>query len=159
MLLPLFVAEHSRETNMARRQWVDIQIKADPPGPVLLSRVRWCASFLARLQGLMFRSAIQPGEAIVLVEGRDGWVAMAIHMFFVPFTIAAVWIDSSMHVVDKVAAKPWRPYYAPRAPARYILETHPEFLERIAIGDELVFNDSPAGAAPAGAGRSTADLG
>jgi uncharacterized membrane protein (UPF0127 family) len=143
---------------MARRQRVDIRDKADPTGRPLLSQVRWCASFISRLRGLMFRSRIEPGEAIVLVEGRDSRAAVTIHMFFVPFTIATVWIDSAGHVVDKVAAKPWRPYYAPRAPARYILETHPEFLDRVSIGDELVFDDSPAAAAPAGAGRSSAGL-
>jgi uncharacterized membrane protein (UPF0127 family) len=143
---------------MARRQWVDIRGKADPGGRPLLQRVRWCASFLSRLRGLMFRSGIEPGEAILLVEGRDSRAAVTIHMFFVPFTIAAVWIDTSGQVVDKVAANPWRPYYAPRAPARYILETHPEFLERISIGDELVFKDSPAPTAAAGDRRSSAHL-
>ena len=139
---------------MPRRQWVDIRSKADPAGQPLLRRVRWCASFMSRLRGLMFRSDIQPGQAILLVEGRDSRAAVTIHMFFVPFTIATVWIDHSGRVVDKVAARPWRPYYAPRAPARYILETHPEFLARVSIGDELVFDDSTAAAAPRGAGRS-----
>jgi len=92
----------------------------------------------------MFRTAIAPGEAIVLVEPRDSRAAVTIHMFFVPFTIAAVWVNSSGRVVDKVAARPWRPFYAPREAARYTLETHPEFLDRVSIGDELVFEDSPA---------------
>jgi uncharacterized membrane protein (UPF0127 family) len=126
---------------MARRQRVDIRRKGEAAGPPLLHGARWCASFMSRLRGLMFRDRIAPGEAIVLVEGRDSRAAVTIHMFFVPFTIATVWINASGQVVDKVAAKPWRPYYAPRAPARYILETHPEFLTRVAIGDELVFED------------------
>jgi hypothetical protein len=60
-------------------------------------------------------------------------------MFFVPFAIATVWINSAGRVVDKVLALPWRPFYGPRAPARYILETHPEFLDRVNLDDELVF--------------------
>jgi uncharacterized protein len=143
---------------MARRQWVDIRRQADPAGRPLLQRVRWCASFLSRLRGLMFRSRIEPGQAILLVEGRDSRAAVTIHMFFVPFTIAAIWIDTGGQVVDRIAAKPWRPLYAPRAPARYILETHPEFLDRISIGDELVFEDSPAPTAAAGAGRFSAPV-
>ena len=43
---------------------------------------------------------------------------------------------------------PWRPYYAPRAPARYILETEPELLDQVSIGDEVDFEDYPAAAAP-----------
>jgi uncharacterized membrane protein (UPF0127 family) len=140
---------------MARREWVDIRRKATTAEPPLLRRARWCASFWSRLWGLMFQSSIDPGQAIVLVEARDSRASVAIHMFFVPFTIAAVWIDAAGRVVDKVAAQPWRPFYAPRAPARYILETHPEFLERVSIGDEIIFEDSPA-AAPAGADRSAA---
>ena len=143
---------------MARRQWVAIRRRTDPASQPLLGRVRWCASFMSRLRGLMFRSSIQPGEAILMVEGRDSRAAVTIHMFFVPFAIATVWIDSSGKVVDKVVAQPWRPYYAPRAPARYILETHPEFLERVAIGDELVFDDTPAAAPAVGASGAAADL-
>jgi uncharacterized protein len=144
---------------MARREWVDIRIKTAASGEPLLRRVRWCASFFSRLRGLMFRSTIEAGQGILLVEPRDSRAAVTIHMFFVPFTIAAVWIDSSGRVVDKVGAKPWRPFYAPRAPARFILETHPEFLDRVSIGDEFVFEDSPAAGAAAGAGRVAADLG
>ena len=140
---------------MALRTWVDIRRKAMTAEPPLLRRARWCASFWSRLWGLMFRQAIAPGQAIVLVEARDSRAAVAIHMFFVPFTIAAVWIDQTGRVVDKVAARPWRPFYAPGAPARFILETHPEFLERVFIGDELVFEDSLTLSAPAGAGRAT----
>ena len=66
------------------------------------------------------------------------------------FEILVLLVQNSGRVVDKVAALPWRPYYAPRAPARYILETHPDFLEKIAIGDEVVFEE-PSG--PAGARR------
>jgi uncharacterized membrane protein (UPF0127 family) len=143
---------------MARREWVDIKSKTAPGSQPVLRRVRWCATFFSRLRGLMFRPPLEPGQAILLVESRDSRAAVAIHMFFVPFTIAAVWIDDAGRVVDKVAAQPWRPFYAPRAPARFILETHPEFLERVTIGDELVFEDSPAAAAAAGAGRAAADL-
>ena len=33
---------------------------------------------------------------------------------------------------------------APRAPARYILETDPKFLKKVILGDEVVFADLPA---------------
>jgi uncharacterized membrane protein (UPF0127 family) len=142
---------------MGRREWVDVRQKATPGGQPLLRRVRWCSSFYLRLRGLMFRPAIEPGQAILLVEPRESRAAVSIHMFFVPATIAAVWINSAGRVVDKVAARPWRPFYAPRDPARFTLETHPEFLERVSIGDELVFEDSLSAAAPPGAMRSSAN--
>jgi len=119
-----------------------VNIKRQTSGEVLLSRARWCTSYLSRLRGLMFRAGLAEGEALVLVEGADSRTTTAIHMFFVPFAIAAVWIDSQGRVVDKVLAKPWRPFYGPRAPARYVLEAAPDFLEKVVIGDELVFEDS-----------------
>ncbi len=110
----------------------------------LLTSARWCVSFASRWRGLMFRSGLKPGEALVLVEAGDSRSATSIHMFFVPFAIAAVWIDSRGRVVDKVLARPWRPFYAPRQPARYVLESDPKFLEQIEIGDEVVFEPRPA---------------
>lgn len=128
-----------------------VTLKRRSTGEALLPRVRWCDSFRSRLRGLMFRSNLEPGEALVLVEGRESRAATTIHMFCVPFPIAAVWINNAGRVVDKVEALPWRPYYAPRAPACYILETAPDFLARISIGDDVDFEDAPfLGAAPAG---------
>lgn len=130
---------------MKGRQVVNVRQRAS--GAILLSRAQWCESFLCRWRGLMFRSRLGAGEALILVEASDSRVATSIHMFFVPFAIAAIWIDSSGRVVDKALARPWRPFYAPRAPARYTLETDPAFLERVSLDDELVFEDCAASAA------------
>jgi hypothetical protein len=42
-------------------------------------------------------------------------------------------------VTSAQLARPWRPFYASPTPARYVLETSPEFLNRVAVGDELDF--------------------
>lgn len=62
-------------------------------------------------------------------------------MFFVFFTIGVIWLDSSGRVVDKALAKPWRPYYAPQSPARDFIEALPGILDRVQVGDQLVFED------------------
>jgi hypothetical protein len=118
-----------------------VNIRNVKSGEVLLRGVRWCASYFSRLRGLMFRRGLGEGEALVLVEAADSRTTTSIHMFFVPFAIAAIWIDSRGRVVDKALAKPWRPFYGPRAPARYVLETAPEFLDKVAVGDEVRFED------------------
>lgn len=123
------------------RKWVNVKQRAS--GALLLTGVRWGASFWARLRGLMFRAGLRPGEALILVEPHESRTATSIHMFWVPFPIAAVWINAAGRVVDQVKALPWRPFYAPRAPACYTLETAPDFLEKVHIGDELVFEDCP----------------
>lgn len=121
-----------------------VNIKQRTSGTLVLSGAQWCTSFLSRFLGLMFRSHLPKGEALILVEAHDSRSATSIHMFFVPFAIATVWINNAGQVVDKVKALPWRPFYAPRSPARYVLETNPEFLDKVSIGDELVFEDCPA---------------
>jgi len=106
-------------------------------GKVVLARVKWCTSYLCRLRGLMFRRHLAPDEGLLLVEGRASIAATAIHMFFVFFPIAAIWLDDSFCVVDAKLARPFRPFYAPRAPARYVLEASPALLDQVAIGDQL----------------------
>jgi len=108
-------------------------------GQVLIESARWCSSRLCRLRGLQYRLRLQPGEALVLVHPKDSIATSSIHMFFVFFPIAAVWINSQGRVTSARLAKPWRPYYASPAPARYVLETAPNFLDRIAVGDEVDF--------------------
>ena len=106
-------------------------------GKVLLARVKWCRSFLCRLRGLMFRRDLPADEGLLLVEGRASVAATAIHMLFVFFPIAAIWLDDSFHVVDVKLARPFRLFYAPRAPARYVLEVAPVLLDQVAVGDQL----------------------
>jgi uncharacterized membrane protein (UPF0127 family) len=103
------------------------------------ARVRYCDSFMCRLRGFTFRKRIEPDEGLLLVQSRDSRLDTAIHMLFVPFQLAVIWIDSSLTVVDRVLAQPWRLAYLPGRPARYILEIHPGRLEDYRIEDKLEF--------------------
>ena len=106
---------------------------------VLIQSARWCSSRLCRLRGLQFRRRLNPGEALILVKDKDSIANSSIHMFFVFFPIAAIWINKKGKVTSAQLAKPWRPYYASPEPACYVLETSPETLDKISVGDELVF--------------------
>ncbi|MFQ6100665.1 MAG: DUF192 domain-containing protein [Anaerolineae bacterium] len=108
-------------------------------GERALGRVRRCASFLCRLRGLTFRRTLGDDEGLLLVGRSESRTNTAIHMFFVFFPIAAVWLDQSGRVVDAQLARPFRPLYVPRAPARDVLEGSPMLLERVGIGDQLRF--------------------
>ena len=90
----------------------------------------------------MFRSRLSPDEGLLLVEKRDSRLDTSIHMLFVPFDLAVVWINSHMTVVDKVIAKPWRPAYLPKADAKYTLEIHPDRWQDYEIGDKVEFKDA-----------------
>jgi len=110
-------------------------------GETLLSRVKWCDTLLSRLRGLTLRPALAPEEGLILVETRPGIATTSIHMFFVSFPIAAIWLDDDRRVVHTAFAQPWRPYYAPPRPARYVLEGPPWLLDRVAVGDVLKFEE------------------
>jgi uncharacterized membrane protein (UPF0127 family) len=101
----------------------------------------YCDSFLDRLKGLMFRTQLSPNEGIVLVEKSESRLNSAIHMFFMKFDISTIWVNTKGIVVDVKLARKWRPYYSPAVPARYTIETRPEYLSYFKIGDQLAFHD------------------
>jgi len=103
-------------------------------------QAKWCESFVSKLRGYTFRSALTMGEGLLLVEGRDSRVDTAIHMMFVWTDLAVIWINSKNEVVDTVLAKAWRPFYASARPARYILEIHPDRFGEYKAGDLVVFD-------------------
>jgi hypothetical protein len=110
-------------------------------GQVLLSRIKWCDSFGTKLRGLMFRRTLPADEGLVLAEKRASIAATSIHMFFVPFDIAAVWLDDNFQIVHCALAKSWRPYYAAPRPARYVLEGPPALLDQVKPGETLKFEE------------------
>jgi hypothetical protein len=120
--------------------WLEVCSEADDRP--LLKRVRRCASFLCRLRGLTFRGALGEGEGLLLVGKRQSRGDAAIHMFFVFFPIGVVWLDGDQRVVDVQLARPFRPFYAPQAPAKDILEGPPSLVERVRVGDRLRFGEA-----------------
>ncbi len=116
-------------------------------GEVLARRLVRCDTFLKRGRGLMFRRPLGQDEAYLFVLDRPSVIDAAIHMFFVGFPIAVVWLDTDLRVVHCALAKPWRPYYAPPRPAKYFLEGHPHLLALVHGGDII---DLPAAEAEPG---------
>jgi uncharacterized membrane protein (UPF0127 family) len=113
----------------------------DQPLPSPLHAI-YCASFLCRLRGLMFRTNLAPDKGLMIVESRDSRLETSIHMLFVFMDLAVVWINSEKIVVDTILARAWHPAYAPRLPARYILEIHPDRLNEFKIGDHVEFQNA-----------------
>ncbi|MEW6287146.1 MAG: DUF192 domain-containing protein [Chloroflexota bacterium] len=104
-------------------------------------RIRYCDTFFSQLRGFTFRARLAPDEGLLLVGRRDSRLDSSIHMLFVWFDLAVIWINSQMQVVDKVLAKSWHPAYFPKRPAQYVLEIHPARWEDYQIGDTVKFQD------------------
>jgi uncharacterized membrane protein (UPF0127 family) len=110
-------------------------------GKMIARKIVHCNTYWTRLRGLMFRSshAVADEQVYIFGEKRESVAQTTIHMFFVFFPIAVVWLDAEKRVVDKKLAKPFRPIYAPNGPAQYFVEGHPSLLERVTAGDQLDF--------------------
>jgi len=113
-------------------------------GHVILARAKWCSSFWCHFKGLQLVSHLPEDQGILFVTNHEGRGHTAIHMFFMFFSIAVIWLDKSGRVVDKQLAKPWRPAYAPKAPAQYYVEANVSLLDRVEIGDQLRFDEAAA---------------
>lgn len=106
-------------------------------GEVVALRVVECDTLLTKARGLMFRRTLPPDEVYVFVADRESIALTAIHMLFVFFPIAVLWLNDAYEVVDLTLARPFRFYYAPRRPARYFIEGDPLLLDRVRVGDRL----------------------
>jgi uncharacterized membrane protein (UPF0127 family) len=105
-------------------------------------RITFCDTFFSQLRGLTFRSRLSQDEGLLLVGKRDSRLESSIHMLFVSFDLAVVWINSELKVVDKVLARSWHPAYFSKQPARYVLEIHPERWGDFDIGDRVQFKNA-----------------
>lgn len=95
------------------------------------------------MRGFTFKRVLAVGEGLVLVDKDESRINAAITMLFVNFDLGVLWINSSGEVVDKKLARSWRLSYSPKAPARYVVESNPEILESVQIGDRIEFQTIP----------------
>ena len=119
--------------------WLKVRNEAN--GDTVLSRVRPCSSFSCRLRGLTFRRRLEDDEGLLLIGQRESRLDAAIHMFFVFFPIAVVWLDAAGWVVDARIAQPFRSLCIPSAPARDVLEGPAGLIERVRVGHRLRFEE------------------
>ena len=120
-----------------------VQVIKPETGEILIEKARWCQRWSCHWRGLQFRRHLGTREALILAYPSESIPWTAIHMLFVFFPLAAVWIDAQQRVVWTQLAQPWRLYYASPSPARYVLEASPEILHRVMIGDRLEFIPLP----------------
>lgn len=113
--------------------------KNETRGVTLVRRVWRADNFVTRLRGLTFRHRLGDEEGLLLVGRSESRVEAAIHMFFVFFPIGVLWLNRENRVVDKLVAHPFRPFYAPQAPAIAVLECQPRVLEWVETGDKIRF--------------------
>ena len=101
----------------------------------LARRVELADTFFSRLQGLMFRRQLPPGEALLLEPCPQ------IHTCFMCFAIDVVFLDAHNRVVAVLEElKPWRMSKFYRASRRTLELPGGTLQGRVHVGDELIFN-------------------
>jgi uncharacterized membrane protein (UPF0127 family) len=98
-----------------------------------------CDDFFSRFQGLMFSKEIAPDSGMFFLNQSEDRINSAIHMFFMNFDLAIIWVDSAGQVIDKIIANRWKTIAAPSKGAKYILETHTGRYLEYNAGDFLEF--------------------
>jgi uncharacterized membrane protein (UPF0127 family) len=102
--------------------------------------VRYCERFLCRFLGLMFKTRLDPGEGLLLVDAKASRVNAGIHMLGMFIDLSIIWLDGDLKVVDKALARRWVSLIIPRFPARYVIECAVSRYEEFSIGDQLAFD-------------------
>lgn len=116
-------------------------IRNEQTGVMILRQAEWRRHFWGHFTGLMLYRQLPDDAGLLFDYGHDSVLATSIHMLFMNFAIATIWINDQRQVVDKVLAKPWRLSYVPHRPARYFIEARPLLLDAVAIGDTLRFDE------------------
>ena len=113
-----------------------MQIRNVTRGSELARQARLARGFWSRLIGLLGRSSLQPGEALVLEPGSS------VHTAFMRFAIDVVYLDRSRRVVKVVSAlQPFRMSGVLRG-VRSVIELPSGTIvaTNTAVGDELAFD-------------------
>ncbi len=101
-----------------------------------------CATFRCRFLGLMGKRTLARDHGLLFYWPRESRGNTAIHMLFMRFPIAIIWLDAQQRVVDARLARPWVDFLIPRKAAQYVLEIHPDRLNEFALGDEVVWHET-----------------
>ncbi len=104
--------------------------------------VEVCDQFFTQLLGLMFKKSLPVDQGLYFAGTHENQLDSAIHMFFMNFDIAVVWLNSNHQVVDIQIARRWPPIYFPHAPARFFLEIHASRFSEFQLGDQLVLENA-----------------
>lgn len=113
-----------------------------------------------RRKGLLGRQTLDPDEGALLVNPPRLGLSLfhSIHMFGVPFELAAAWLDEKGIILDAKHARPGRMYFpSPEEDgcpgvlrcilfavtrSRYILEVHPDHLPLLQEGHRVCWREA-----------------
>ena len=100
-------------------------------GTIVCTQCHLALNPFARMKGLLGRSGLEPGEGMLFRP------AGSIHMFFMRFSLDAIFCDRDLVVIDVARGlRPWRT--ASRKGAKVVIEVADGAARDVAAGDRLV---------------------
>ncbi|MCL2766334.1 MAG: DUF192 domain-containing protein [Peptococcaceae bacterium] len=101
-------------------------------GRILADTAIIANTFPTRMKGLL-GYPVMPDKTALILEPCD-----QVHMFFMRFAIGVVFLDKNGGVLFKQYLKPWQVSKKVKE-ACVVVETKPEVLDRIRIGEVLIY--------------------
>ena len=120
-----------------------MRISNETKSLALTTDAKFATSFFSRLLGLM----LSHKRDLVLVSPKEDVVSSTIHMAFMRYSIDVIWADAEKKVVEVMHGVPpfsllkpatWKTY-APKKPAKYVIELGKGKAGNTEIGDEIRF--------------------
>jgi uncharacterized membrane protein (UPF0127 family) len=105
-----------------------ISVSADQN--IIADKVVYADTAQLRKKGVLGRHVLGADEGVLLIMPQRPRLSLlySIHMFGVPFALAAAWLDKNGQILDLKLAKPGRVYFPSGffTDTAYILEVHPD---------------------------------
>lgn len=110
-------------------------------GQTIVARAQFCTGFFCSFRGLMLSGSPNDAETIIFKRPLESRLLAAMHTLGIRYNIGIVWLDRELSVVEMRMAPPRRIACVPNRAAKYVVESAPEILDQVAIGDRFLFDE------------------
>jgi len=124
---------------------MDKKVKVTADQKLIASKVIYADTDKLRKKGVLGKAALASNEGVLLVMPPRLGLSLfySIHMFGVPFELAAAWLDKDGNILDLKIARPGRMYFPPGffTDTAFILEVHSDHLPQLKKSKQIQWED------------------
>lgn len=124
---------------------MDKLIKVTADQNIIANKVVYADTAYLRKKGVLGKAALSSNEGVLLVMPPRLGLSLfhSIHMFGVPFCLAAAWLDKYGNILYLKLAKPGRMYFPPGffTNTEFILEVHYDHLPLLQKTKQIRWED------------------
>ncbi len=124
---------------------MDKKVKVTADQKLIASKVIYADTAQLRKRGVLGKSALASSDGVLLVMPPRLGLSLfySIHMFGVPFELAAAWLDQEGNILEAKIARPGKVYFPTglTTKTRYILEVHSDHLPQLKKSTSVQWED------------------